>query len=715
MLVPRWISAMAAGSLLATPALAQLPYPETPTVDHVDTYHDTTIADPYRWLEDASAEDTRAWIEAQNELTFSYLGNLPGREFLRDRLTALWDYARYDTPFTEGEHYYHFKNDGLQNQSVLFRQETLGGPVEVVLDPNTFSDDGTIALSAWSFSDDGSLMAYGLQRSGSDWRDYRVRDLSTGTDLPDHIQWIKFSGVSWTHDNAGFFYSRYPEIGTDSLQGAVYNHTVYYHRVGTPQAEDVVVYARPDEPEWGLNLSVTEDGRYGIIWVSHGTDERNRIHYIDFGDPDSPAVQGGVVRLLDDFDAGYGFIGNRGTTFYFRTDLDAPKYRVVAIDIAKPEREHWKTVIPEGNDVLQEVRIIADRFVTSYLHDAHSRVVIQALDGTVERVLPLPTVGSVGEMSGKEDGSEMFYSFTSFLYPSTVFRYDFTTEATETVFAPDVDFDATRFETTQVFYPSKDGTPIPMFITHRKGLTLDGSSPTYLYGYGGFNVSLRPGFSVANAVWLELGGVYAMANLRGGGEYGEAWHRDGMLDKKQNVFDDFIAAAEYLVAEGYTSPQRLAIGGASNGGLLVGAVLNQRPDLFGAALPAVGVMDMLRFQKFTIGWAWTSDYGSSDDPEMFPYLCAYSPYHNLRDAAYPAVMVTTADHDDRVVPGHSFKYAARLQAVQQGGTPVLIRVQTKSGHGGGKPTKMRIEEAADRWAFVAANLGMDLPTPNTVP
>jgi prolyl oligopeptidase len=711
----RWVFVLLAGTMLPSPVCAQLEYPDTRTVDHRDTYHGTVVADPYRWLEDADAPETKAWIEAQNRLTFGYLASLPGRADLKERLTTLWNYARYGTPFTEGDYYYHFKNDGLQNQSVLYRQRTLDSPSEVVLDPNTFSADGTIALSGMAFSHDGSLLAYGLQRSGSDWRDYKVRDLRSGTDLPDHVQWIKFSGVSWTRDNGGFFYSRYPATEGDSLQGAVYNHTVYYHRLGTAQEEDAVVYARPDQPEWGFNLSVTEDGRYGIINASHGTDERNRLYYVDLGDPHAPAVQGEVIPLLDDFDASYGFIGNRGTVFYLQTDLDAPHNRVIAIDIAKPAREHWRTVIPEMDDVLQGARIIAGRFVTTYLHDARSRVVIYAMDGTLERDLALPTVGSVGGLSGDEDGSEMFYSFTSFLYPSTVFRYDFSTEATETVFAPDVDFDPSGFETHQVFYPSQDGTRIPMFITHRKDLVLDGTNPTYLYGYGGFNISMRPGFSVSNAVWLELGGVYAMANLRGGGEYGEEWHRAGMLDKKQNVFDDFIAAAEYLVAEGYTSPAKLAIGGGSNGGLLVGAVLNQRPDLFGAALPAVGVMDMLRFQRFTIGWAWTSDYGSSDDPEMFPYLHAYSPYHNLRETAYPAIMVTTADHDDRVVPGHSFKYAARLQAVQQGTAPVLIRVQTKSGHGGGKPTAMQIEEAADRWAFLAANLGMKIGEPAMVP
>jgi prolyl oligopeptidase len=695
---------------------AQLPYPTTKQVDHVDTYHGTVIPDPYRWLENADAADTKAWIEAQNRLTFSYLSDIPGREYLKQRLTALWNYERYTTPSKEGEWYIFSRNDGLQNQSVLYRQRSLETEAELLMDPNTLSEDGTIALSGMAFTKDGSLIAYGLQRSGSDWRDYKVRDVQTGQDLADHVRWIKFAGVSWTNDGRGFFYSRYPEPAAgDSLQGTVYDQKVYYHRIGTSQNEDVLVYVRPDQPEWGFDLTVTDDGRYGIMAVWHGTDERNRVYYIDLGDADRPDVRGEVIRLLDDFDATYDFLGNDGPRFYFRTNLDAPRYRVIAIDVRQGERDRWETVIAEHEDVLAGVDIINDRFVAEYLHNAHSRVAIFSIAGEHERDLDLPTLGSVGSISGERDDTEMFYSFTSFLYPSTIFRYDFTSGEPTVFRAPEVDFDPTQYETRQIFYRSKDGMAIPMFLTHRKGIELDGTNPTYLYGYGGFNISLSPGFSVANLVWLELGGVYALANLRGGGEYGKEWHRMGMLENKQNVFDDFIAAGEYLIEQGYTSREKLSIGGGSNGGLLVGAVLNQRPDLFAAALPAVGVMDMLRFQKFTIGWAWVSDYGSSEDPEMFSHLYAYSPYHNLRTADYPAIMVTTADHDDRVVPGHSFKYAARLQAVQQGDAPVLIRVQTSAGHGSGKPTTMRIEEAADRWAFVATNLKMHIPSSALVP
>jgi prolyl oligopeptidase len=680
--------------------------------DVVDDYHGTSVPDPYRWLEDVDSDATRAWIGAENCMTFAYLRGIPAREDIRRRLTELWDYARYGTPFKEGSRYFYYKNDGLQNQYVLYKQESLAAEPEVLFDPNTWSDDGTVALTSLAFTEDGEVVTYGVATSGSDWREFKVRNVVTGEDYTDHLRWIKFSGASWTHDGVGFFYSRYPiPSDTDTLLSTNLNQTLYYHRLGTEQSDDVLVYERPDQPEWGFSGEVTEDGRYLLLYVWHGTDERNRIYYLDLGDPALPWLEGDVVQLLDDFDASYSIVGNDGPVFYVLTNNGAPRYRLVAVDVNHPEPEHWREIIPEQGDVLVWVDIIHGSFVAEYMHDAHSRIALYEMDGRYVRDLELPTIGSVGSINGEREDAEMFYSFTSFLYPQTIFRYDFTSGETATFRSPEIDFEPGDYETKQVFYPSRDGTSIPMFITHRKEMPLDGSNPTYLYGYGGFNVSRTPSFSISNLVWLEMGGIYASANLRGGGEYGEEWHQAGMHENKQNVFDDFIAAGEYLIGEGYTSTEKLSIAGGSNGGLLVGAVLNQRPDLVGAALPAVGVMDMLRFHKFTIGWAWVSDYGSPDDSEMFPHIYAYSPYHNIGETDYPAVMVTTADHDDRVVPGHSFKYAARLQAMNTSDRPILIRIQTKAGHGSGKPTSMVIEEQADRWAFLVQNLGMDTPVP----
>jgi prolyl oligopeptidase len=695
---------------LASAALAQEPactIPVAQAVEVVDDYHGTAVADPYRWLEDVDAENTREWIEAENCVTFGYLEAIPEREVIRARLTELWDFARYGVPFKEGGRYFFYKNDGLQNQSVLYKQDALDAEAAVLIDPNTFSEDGTVALRTLAFSDDGEAVVYGTAASGSDWMEFHVRNVATGEDRPDHLRWIKFSGASWTHDNQGFFYARYPTPeGPDTLVSTNLNQKLYYHALGADQADDRLIYERPDQPEWGFGSRVTDDGRYLIAYVYHGTDTRNRIYYMDLVDPAQPQLGGEMVRLLDDFDASYSFVGNDGSVFYFYTDLDAPRKRLIAIDVTQPEREHWREIIPQEEDVMRFAQIVHNTFVANYLRDAHTKITLYGMDGARLRDLELPTIGSVGGVSGEREDDEMFYAFTSYLYPTTIFRYDFLSGETTVFKSPEIDFDPSGYETRQVFYESKDGTRVPMFITHREGLRLDGSNPTYLYGYGGFNVTMTPYFSISNLAWLERGGVYASAILRGGGEYGEEWHRAGMLESKQNVFDDFIAAAEYLIQEGYTSTEKLAIGGASNGGLLVGAVLNQRPELFGAALPAVGVMDMLRFHKFTIGWAWVSDYGSPDDPEMFPHLHAYSPYHNIEEAAYPAVMITTADHDDRVVPGHSFKYAARLQAANTGQKPILIRIQTKAGHGGGKPTAMVIQEQADRWAFLIENLGM---------
>ncbi len=550
-------------------------------------------------------------------------------------------------------------------------------------------------------------MVYGLSEGGSDWQVFRVRDVRTARDLADEIRWVKFSGASWTKDGAGFFYSRYPEPapGADALEVVNRNQKVYYHRLGTEPSEDVLVYERPDQPEWGFSGEVTHDGRYLILHVWQGTDDRNRVYYLDLGEGPTPRLGGDVRRLLDEFDASYQFVGNDGGVFYFRTNRDAPRYRLIAIDTARPEPDHWREIIGESDAVLDTVRLVGDRIVAHFLRDAHSELRLYSMSGELEKEIDLPGLGTVGAITGEREQDEFFFSFESFLDPDTIYRYDLDTGTLRALWSPRIDFDVDAYETKQVFYRSKDGTRIPLFLTYRKGLIRDGSNRTYLYGYGGCNISITPRFSPARLVWRERGGIYAVANLRGGGEYGEEWHRAGMLDNKQNVFDDFIAAAEYLIEERYTSTRRLAIGGGSNGGLLVGAVMNQRPDLFGAALPAVGVMDMLRFHLFTIGWAWVSDYGSPEDPEQFRVLYAYSPYHNLRPGVcYPATLITTADHDDRVVPAHSFKYAARLQEVQSCDRPVLIRIQTRAGHGAGKPTSMLIDEYADRWAFLLDNL-----------
>jgi prolyl oligopeptidase len=692
-------------------AAAQRPeYPPARKSDVVDDYHGTRVADPYRWLEDPDAPETRAWIEAENRLTERYLAEIPQREAIRQRLTALWNYPKYGTPFHKAGRYFFFRNDGLQNQAVLYKQAALAAEPEVLLDPNLLAEDGTVALSTLAVSEDGRLLAYGTSASGSDWEEFRVRDIAAARDRADHLQWIKFSGASWTHDGQGFFYSRYPEATDKALTSVNRLQKVYYHRLGTEQAQDALVYERPDQPDWGFSAAVTDDGRYAVLHVWLGTDRRKRIYYLDLKDAHRPSVTGEVVHLIDAFDASYGFLGNDGPVFYFLTDLDAPRKRVIAIDTRQPAPAHWREVLPQSEDVLESVQIIHDRFVANYMHDAHSRLRLFALDGKLLKDLELPTLGTVASLSGERRDTEMFYAFTSFLYPTTIFRYDFTTGTTSVFKAPAIGFDPSGYETKQVFYASRDGTRIPMFITHKKGIRLDGSNPTYLYGYGGFDISLTPSFSVSMLVWLERGGVFAMPNLRGGGEYGEEWHQAGMHAQKQNVFDDFLAAAEYLTAQGYTTPAKLAIGGGSNGGLLVGAALTQRPELFGAALPAVGVMDMLRFHKFTIGWAWVTEYGSADSVAQFPYLYRYSPLHSIKPGTnYPPTFITTADHDDRVVPGHSFKFAAALQAAQAGPHPVLIQIETKAGHGAGKPTTKIIEEQADRWAFLVRTLGMASP------
>lgn len=685
--------------MVATP----FSYPPSPHGDQIDTYHGIAVADPYRWLEDPHSPETQRWIEAQNQLTFGYLEQLPGRIAIIQRLTQLWNYERYTTPFRRGGRYFYFKNDGLQNQSVLYTQPSLEAEATVLLDPNTLSEDGTVALSGMAISDNGKYLAYGLSTGGSDWVEWHVREIETGHDTEDHLKWVKFSGASWSADHQGFYYSRYDEPdATTQLEAVNYYQKLYYHRLGTPQNEDVLIYERPDQKEWGFSGEVTEDGAYLIISVWRGTDPNNLVFYKDLRQPDSP-----VVELISEFEASYGFVDNEGSRFWLRTDLDAPKGRLIAIDVEQPDRQHWQEIIPEAEETLESISLLNHQFVADYLKDAYTTVRIYALTGELVRQVELPGIGSAGGFDGKRDDTETFYSFTSFTVPAAIYRYDMTTGESTLYRQPQVDFDPSAYVTTQVFYPSPDGTQIPMFLTHRRDVVPNGKIPTLLYGYGGFNIPLTPAFSVTNLVWMEMGGIYAVANLRGGGEYGEDWHQAGTKLNKQNVFDDFIAAAEWLIAEGYTCPGALGIMGGSNGGLLVGACMTQRPDLFGAAMPAVGVLDMLRFNQFTIGWAWESDYGSPQNEAEFNVLYGYSPLHNLKPGtAYPPTLITTADRDDRVVPAHSFKFAAALQAAHGGEAPVMIRIDTKAGHGAGKPTAKQIEEAADKLAFLAEHLGM---------
>lgn len=681
----------------------RLVYPNSPHTGHVDVLHGVTVPDPYRWLEDIDSEQTKEWIAAQNQLTFEHLDGIPARQQINHRLTELWDYEKYGVPFKRGKRYFFTYNDGLQNQSVLCWVESLEDEPQVLLDPNELSEDGTVALIHFAVSGDGQLLAYGLSASGSDWQEWRVREVDSGRDLEDHIQWVKFSEVSWTHDGRGFYYSRYnePQEGT-RFKGANYYHKLYYHRIGTPQAADELVYERPDHKEWGFRGHVTDDGRYLIIDVWKGTHRENGIFFLDLEEEGSE-----VVELLKDFDAGYLLVGSDSTLFYFMTDRDAPLSRVIAIDVTRPERRYWSEVVSESGDALQAISLLGNNFIASYLRDAHSRVRVLDKSGKVVREVDLPGIGTVDGFRGRRQDRETFYAFTSFTTPATIYHYDVETGQSTLFRRPRIGFDPDLYSTEQVFYPSKDGTQVPMFISYRKGLERNGDNPTYLYGYGGFNIAQTPMFSVSHLVWMEMGGVFAQANLRGGGEYGKAWHQAGMKLNKQNVFDDFIAAAEWLIENGYTRTPRLAIGGRSNGGLLIGACLTQRPDLFGACLPVVGVLDMLRFHKFTIGWAWTSDYGSPDDPTEFKALLDYSPYHNLKPGtAYPPVLIATGDHDDRVFPAHSFKFAAALQAAQAGPAPTLIRIETKAGHGLGKPTSKLIAEAADLWTFVVHALDM---------
>jgi prolyl oligopeptidase len=685
----------------AAPAQVKIDYPKAKTVEQTDDYFGVKVADPYRWLEDTDSGETQAWVEEQNKVTFGYLEQIAQREQIKNRLTQLWNYERYSAPFKIGNRYFYYKNDGLQNQSVLYIADSLTDAGKVFLDPNKLSADGTAALGGTSFTDDGKLMAYGVAIAGSDRSEWRVKNIDTGQDLADVLKPNRQGGVSWLKDNSGFFYSRFPDAEQGKeLKVTTFGQKLYFHKLGTPQSDDYVVY-EPADKEYFVDADVTEDGNFLILSVGKGTGPRRMIFYKNLTMERAP-----IIPLVDRLENAYSFIGNDGDNFFFRTDKDAPRGRVISWSVAS-EKSGWRELIPQTEDALGGVGFINNQFVLNYLKDAYTQIKIHNIDGKFVRDVKLPGIGSAGGFGGKRFDTETFYSYSSFNAPPTIYRYDMKTGKSELFRQAKVAFNPSDYQVRQVKYKSKDGTLVPMFIVHKKGIKLDGGNPTLLYGYGGFNISQTPGFSVSRLVWMEMGGVYAVANIRGGAEYGEAWHEAGTKLKKQNVFDDFIAAAEFLIADKITSPSKLAIQGGSNGGLLVGAVLNQRPDLFGAALPAVGVMDMLRFPKFTIGWAWTSDYGSPAVKDEFEAIYKYSPLHNIKmGAKYPATLITTADHDDRVFPAHSFKYAAALQAAQGGDAPILIRIETKAGHGAGKPTAKIIEEQADIYGFLFKNLGM---------
>jgi len=688
---------------------APLPRAVTAKVEQADDLNGRTVEDPYRWLEDADSEATLKWVEGQNSLSRGWLDAIPERALVRSRVKRLWNYERHGAPRRHGNRYFFTHNNGLQNQAVLYVSEGLDGTPRPLLDPNLLAADGTAALSGYAVSEDGSLLAYALSRSGSDWREIKVRDVATGLDRDDDLQWVKFSSPDWRKDGSGFFYARYdaPADG-NPLVNVNYNQKLYFHRLGTPQEEDLLVFHDPEHKTWGFGTDVTDDDRYLVLTIREGTDTRRRIRYLDL--QDATAV---VTPLLDAFDASYSFVGSEGKRFWFLTDRDAPRGRLIGIDLDRPDPGDWIVVVPESEDQLEQVTRVGGRFICHYLRDAHSRVVLANADGSIAGEVDLPGLGTASGFGGKAGDPETFFQFTSFINPGTLYRLDADTGESTLYRRPAVEFEPEDYTTQMVFYQSRDGSRGPMFISYRQGLRRNGLNPTLLYGYGGFNISMTPRFSPANLAWMEMGGVYAHAILRGGGEYGEDWHQAGMKGSKQNVFDDFIAAAEWLMVNHYTRPDKLAIHGRSNGGLLVGACMTQRPDLFAAALPAVGVMDMLRYHKFTIGWAWTSEYGSPDDPDAFGWLLGYSPLHNLRPGvAYPATLVTTGDHDDRVVPAHSYKFTARLQECQAGPNPVLIRIDTKAGHGSGKPTDKLIDEVTDQWAFLVRVLDMQ---PRRVP
>lgn len=707
----RTVRAAAFALLAATTTMSgcshRIHYPPSRTNDVVDDYFGVKVRDPYRWMEDLDSREVSAWVAAQDSVTFGYLATLPLRQHFKERIAQLWNYPKVSIPEREGGKLFYGRNSGLQRQTPVYMRQSLTAKPKLVIDPNALSPDGSVALAEWAPSPDAHLLAYGLSEGGADWRTVRVRDIDTGRDLPDEVKWMRFSAISWTKDAKGFFYSRYPEPPQGkALEAALSGQALYYHTVGTPQSDDRLIYQRPDLPSWFIFGSVTEDGRYLLISMAKGSDNNNRLSYVDLRNPMHPDIGAPVRPLIERDDAEFSPIGSIGPVVYLRSDLEAPNRKVIAVNLRSPAPALWKTVLPERKQVLERVALIGGRFVAQYLVDAKSQLELIGRDGKSQGVLPLPGIGTVADIGGREDTPEIFYAFSSPLYPTTVYRYDPKAKEMSTFEQARPAFDDNRYETRQLFATSKDGTRIPFFLTARKGLTLDRSHPTMMYGYGGFSISTLPTYHPDVPAWLELGGIWVTVNMRGGAEYGEAWHRAGMLEKKQNVFDDFIAVAEYLVEHQYTSPPKLGIMGGSNGGLLVGAVEEQNPDLFAVALPAVGVMDMLRYDRFTGGHAWVTEFGSSSDSAQFQYLYKYSPLQNVRDGAcYPATLVTTADHDDRVVPSHSYKFTATMQAAQSCDRPILIRVETEASHGY-RPTDKRIQELADEWAFTAANMGI---------
>ena len=680
---------------------AKLQYPVAPKSNQVDDYHGVKIADPYRGLENADAPSTEKFVEQENTLTFGYLAKLPGREAIKKQLTELWNYEKFGGFHKAGNHYFYFHNSGLQNQSEVYVMDSLAGPARVLLDPNTYRKDGTAALTGESESWDGKLFAYGVAQAGSDWTEWRVRDVATGKDLPDLIQWTKGSSVSWAADDRGFYYARFPEPPPEKLLTvAALNQKVYFHKLGDPQSADQLIYERPDHPNWTITPIMMEESRYLLLYMESGVPGTNLLAYQDL-----QAANPHTVMLIPSADHGYVPIAVIGSTLYLQTNDGAPRWRVIAMDIEHPERANWKEIVPQSTETLDSVQMADGKLLLSYMKDAHSAAKLVSLDGKTNREIAMPGLGTAAWSGARLHDREMFYGFDGLTIAPSIYRLDLTTGKSTVVRRSKVAVDLAQYETRQIFYMSKDGTRVPMFLSYKKGLKLNGQNPTLLYAYGGFDISETPGFRPRIVEWMQMGGIYAVANIRGGGEYGEAWHQAGMRAKKQNVFDDFIAAAEWLIASQYTSTPKLAIYGASNGGLLIGAVLNQRPDLFGAAMPAVGVMDMLRFQNFGFGTQWVGEYGSSANPEDFKVLRAYSPLHNIRKGAqYPPTLITTSDHDDRVMPGHSLKYAATLQQAQEGPAPILIRIETRAGHGAGKPTTKQIDEWADRYVFLKSAL-----------
>lgn len=680
-------------------------YPETRMDTAVmEDYHGAMIADPFRWLEDDHAAETMEWVDRQNEVTFGFLEQIPYRENIRTRLEQLWDYEKYSSPFKEGNYYYYFKNDGLQNQSVLYRSTSIEDDGEVFLDPNTFSEDGTTSLAGMSFNKEGNLLAYMISEGGSDWRTLYIKDVESGELLEDKLDWIKFSGISWAGN--GFFYSRYPTPeGGSKLSKMNENHTLCYHTVGSSQLDDIIIHRDMKHPQRNVYGSVTEDESILLISTSEST-SGNAFSIVDL----SKGIQSSPISVISEYHFDYSLVEKEGDILYILTNDNAPRYRMIGLNVKSPAKDNWVDIIPESENALRGASVMGGKIFTSYLKDANSMISVFDLHGNHLENLQLPGLGTVSGISGKKSDTQGFFTFTSFTTPPTIYQLDAGTLQYREFRSPRVNFDASKYETRQVKYKSKDGTEIPMFITMKKGTKLNGSNPALLYGYGGFNIPVLPSFSVSRIPFLENGGIYCVANIRGGGEYGKDWHLAGTKERKQNVFDDFISAAEYLIDQGYTSNEKLAIEGGSNGGLLVGACMTQRPDLFAVAIPRVGVLDMLRYHQFTIGWAWAFDYGRSDDPSAFEYLIQYSPLHNIKEAEYPATLVTTADHDDRVVPAHSFKFIAELQRKHQGENPVLIRIDKSAGHGAGKPTTKAIEETADILAFMLYNMKEDFLT-----